>query len=88
MERRLPNVVREFLEKAILPEIQKNPALTASCQSFVSLLADDHIDILAMEAIVSSFSPQRLNQIPDPPKPPQMFSKRKEEFPSATLNSS
>lgn len=77
MERRLPNIVKDFLERAILPEINKNSSLSTSCQYFLSLLGQDIIDLPALEAIVNTFPSQLHQHLLDQPKPQQMFAKKK-----------
>lgn len=59
IERRLPQIVRDLIERVILPEIHKNSSLSASCQYFSSLLAQDQIDLEALQGLVDSITPSR-----------------------------
>ena len=70
---------KEFLENAILPEMQSGSQLATACQEFMTLLSATTVDIGALESIAGSFTECSPNgSPPEQLKLQRMFSKKKD----------
>ena len=61
-ERKLANLVRDFLERAIIPETKHNNSLSASCQYFSTILSQEPLDLNGLQAILDTFPANRGSQ--------------------------